>query len=99
MLSSGNSSLLHELFVNALPLLGAGAIGGGLIVNEINRRIAIASEQRKSLGMILTDLLDIRYYLIGAKAIKQELRRVTGGKNTATGRCSCPSNNAAISSI
>jgi hypothetical protein len=65
-------------WLDRLPsLFGAGAVGG-LLVGEINRRIARSSEKRKSLGSALRDLLEIRSYLLATKLMKKEIRRLAG---------------------
>src|SRR5437868_10137314 len=65
-------------WLDRLPsLFGAGAVGG-LLVGEINRRIARSSEKRKSLGSALRDLLEIRSYLLATKLMKKEICRLAG---------------------
>jgi hypothetical protein len=58
--------------------IGAGALVGGLVVNEIKRRIEMAGENRKYLGRALSDLLEIRYYLATTRVMKKEIERLLG---------------------
>jgi len=49
---------------------GIGAVAGGFLVNEINRRIAAASDQRKYLGRALSDLLTMHFELTAGDRVK-----------------------------
>ena len=72
-----------ELWAQAydwLIKIGAGALGGGLVVNEIKRRIESAGENRTYLGRALSDLLEIRYYLIGTKVMKTAIEKIAGNE-------------------
>jgi len=58
--------------------IGGGALVGGLLVNEVKRRIEKAGENRKYLGEALSDLLEIRYCMAVTRMLKRELERVLG---------------------
>jgi hypothetical protein len=60
--------------------IGAGAVAGGLIVNEIKRRLDVASETRRNLGRALSDLLEIRYYLSATKLLKAQIEQLAGAE-------------------
>lgn len=58
-----------------------GALAGGFIVNELNRRIAAASEQRKYLGRALTELLTIHMELIAGRHARRNMENIAKEKN------------------